>query len=502
MNNEIRSLKLIYFLFLIGLALAVFISWQWNYKRIKSFEVEFAKIEASASYNKDLLYRRWASMHGGVYVPVSEHTPPNPNLLYVNDRDLKASNGKTYTLVNPAYMTRQVHQIAEEQYGVKGHITSLNPIRALNKADDWENRALLFFEKGNNEFSSTDTINGKRYLRYMKAMITEKNCLKCHAQQGYKLGDIRGGISVTVPLDKYEIVSRLQINRATISHLIAFGLIVCLSLWGYFRLLIEMKKRNEIQARLILNESVLQKQNQELLKAKIRAEESDKLKTAFIQNISHEIRTPMNSIIGFSELIENPTLTEDKRHRFVNIIISSTKQLLSIVNNILTISALDKKQEVIETEPVNVNHLLDDLFIFFKQKTDKKGITLTQKTTRTDHESEIITDKTKLTQVISNLLSNAVKFTEKGSVEFGYNLSKGHLEFYVKDTGIGIIKEQQELIFERFRQANLSIGKKFGGSGLGLSISKGFVEMLGGKIWVESQPGVGSTFRFTIPYKK
>ncbi len=196
MTNEIRYLKLVYSLFLIGLTLVVITSWYWNYKRAQTEAVEYAKIEATASYNKDLLYRRWASMHGGVYVPVSETTPPNPNLIYVKDRDIKGSNGITYTLVNPAYMTRQVHEIAEAQYGVKGHITSINPIRPLNKPDPWETLALRSFEGENKEAFTVELSDSVEYLRYMKAMVTETACLKCHAQQGYKVGDIRGGISV------------------------------------------------------------------------------------------------------------------------------------------------------------------------------------------------------------------------------------------------------------------------------------------------------------------
>lgn len=516
MNNEIRYLKNIYSLFLLGLILIISISWYWNYKRVKENVIEFAKIEASASFNKDLLYRRWASMHGGVYVPISETTPPNPSLIYIKNRDIKADNGITYTLVNPAYMTRQVHEIAKIQYGVKGHITSLNPIRTLNKPDPWEAKALHLFEKGEKEFSSIETIDSSEYLRYMRAMVTEESCLKCHAHQGYKIGDIRGGISVSVPMEKYNDICKAEVNISSVSHLIIFLISFSLSLWAYRRLLKEMHIRNEIQQKLKQSEATLQKQNNEyallneeykkqnteLITAKNLAEESDKLKTAFIQNISHEIRTPMNSIIGFSELIEDPALPIEKRHRFVDIIINSTRQLLAIVNNILTISALDKKQETVENDRIFLNSLLDDLLIVFNQKAVKNNTVLKKTEGLPLEDSEIITDQTKLTQILTNLISNALKFAPQGIIEFGYTVKDNELEFFVKDNGIGIKKEHQTLIFERFRQADINIGKKYGGNGLGLSISKGFVEMMGGKMWVESAFGKGATFKFTLPYKK
>jgi signal transduction histidine kinase len=210
----------------------------------------------------------------------------------------------------------------------------------------------------------------------------------------------------------------------------------------------------------------------------------------------------MNSIIGFSELIEDPDLPVEKRHRFVDIITNSTRQLLSIVNNILTISSLDKKQEIITNDSIFLNNLLDDLLIVFNQKALNNKTQLIKTINSALDNSAIITDKTKLTQILTNLISNALKFTPNGIVEFGYTVIGSELEFFVKDSGIGIKKEHQALIFERFRQADLNISKKYGGNGLGLAISKQFVELLGGKIWVESEFGRGATFKFTLPLRK
>jgi PAS domain S-box-containing protein len=242
------------------------------------------------------------------------------------------------------------------------------------------------------------------------------------------------------------------------------------------------------------------KAEQELIKAKEKAEESDKLKTAFLQNMSHEIRTPLNAITGFSQFLVNPNFSEEKRKEFVSIIQNSSNQLISVVSDILTISFLETKQEKINNEIVNVNSLISELEMIFKQQLCLKKIELKVVKSLTDIESTIFIDRVKLTQIISNLINNADKFTEEGTIEIGYSLKNKELEFYVKDTGIGIKEDQQEKIFERFRQADMSISKKYGGTGLGLAISKGYTELLGGKIWVSSEIGKGSTFSFTIPY--
>jgi PAS domain S-box-containing protein len=239
----------------------------------------------------------------------------------------------------------------------------------------------------------------------------------------------------------------------------------------------------------------------ELIQAKDKAEENDHLKTAFLQNISHEIRTPMNSIIGFSKLLDKPELLEEKRKNYTDIIIHSSEQLLSIVNDVLTISSLETRQEKVNIQKVNINNILRDLLSIFRLQAANQDVSLSVSHSLPDKQSEIDTDKTKIIQILTNLLTNALKFTHEGYIKFGYKVKGKNIEFYVKDSGIGINPELQEIIFDRFRQADLSISTNYGGTGLGLAISKGFVELLGGKIWVESEPGKGSVFYFTLPRK-
>jgi PAS domain S-box-containing protein len=237
----------------------------------------------------------------------------------------------------------------------------------------------------------------------------------------------------------------------------------------------------------------------ELVKAKEKAEESDRLKTSFLQNISHEIRTPLNAIVGFSEFLKDPALIPDKRRHFTDIIIKSSYQLLSIISDIISIATLEAGQEKINTKELNINVLCRLIYEQFNSLAQGQNNTLLYKTTIADNEALIISDETKLTQILSNLVGNALKFTKQGNIEFGYKIKDNFLEFYTRDTGIGIASDMHEEIFKRFRQVEINANQHFGGSGLGLSISKAYVELLGGKIWLTSEPGKGSVFYFTIP---
>lgn len=238
----------------------------------------------------------------------------------------------------------------------------------------------------------------------------------------------------------------------------------------------------------------------ELLKAKERAEESDRLKSAFLANMSHEIRTPMNGIIGFSELMKEPVLTEENRTRFANIIINSSKQLLGIVSDILDISRIETGQMELHEENVNLTEILNETHEFHLLNAQEKGLELNLEMNESSAIPKVCIDPHKLKQILDNLISNAIKFTNAGHITIGYTLKGEFLEFYVKDTGIGIEASEQKSIFNRFQQANRTIAKNFGGNGLGLAICNSLCQLLGGKIWLTSEPGKGTTFYFQLPY--
>jgi len=196
----------------------------WNIHDERRDTLRMVYTEALSSFNKDLIYRRWVAGHGGVYVPATDKTPPNPYLSHIKERDISTPSGRALTLVNPAYMTRQIYVMAEKQYGVRGHITSLNPIRHENAPDPWEAKALQAFVNGRTEVTETIDMNGEPYFRFMRPMITEEGCLKCHAIQGYKLGDIRGGISVSLPMKKYYIDRNHRIRNVGAGHFLLWML--------------------------------------------------------------------------------------------------------------------------------------------------------------------------------------------------------------------------------------------------------------------------------------
>ena len=510
MRKEIPYIKFLFYFLLASLTLIITASLFWNISNQYKTALDYSAIEGDASFNKDLLYRRWAASHGGVYVQVSESTPPNP-YLNIKDRDIVTTSGMKLTLMNPAYITRQAFEMEQLQSGVNGHLTSLNPIRPENKPDKWETRALVKFKDGVSEFREVVKKDGKEYMRYMSPVLVEKGCLRCHGKQGYKLGELRGGISVSVPLEKYYKVADQNVKNLLVSHVSIYLVLLAFSIFGYKRVIKEVvdslmmqKKVEESEARLKLrNEETekanlgLREANEQLKAAKQNAVESDRLKTAFLQNMSHEIRTPLNAICGFASMLNMSEVDEESSRNYVSIIQNSSDQLLSIVSDVLTISSLETKQIHTIVEKVNVNDLLKGMYDVFHLKVLSGDVELNVHLPHKDKAVVLNTDKTKLTQVITNLISNAIKFTHKGSIDFGYDMNDGIYTFYVRDTGMGIHPNMKQKVFERFAQADAS--RKRGGNGLGLSISKGFVELLGGKIWVESELGVGTSFYFTIP---
>jgi len=248
-----------------------------------------------------------------------------------------------------------------------------------------------------------------------------------------------------------------------------------------------------------------EKRAAELILAKERAEESDRLRSAFLNNLSHEIRTPMNGILGFVELLKGSNFTGDDQKEYLKIFEESGNRMLNIIENIIRISKIASKQPELNISKTNINEQIKEIHSLFKTEVEQKGMEISFRNSLSERRSIIFTDHKKINTIITNLLQNAIKFTEKGHIDFGYVKKREFLEFFVKDTGIGISKEHQKVIFERFRQVNESLSRNYEGAGLGLSISKAYVEMLGGKIWVKSGSksvnGVkGSEFYFTIPY--
>ncbi|NCC24949.1 MAG: DUF3365 domain-containing protein [Deltaproteobacteria bacterium] len=230
-----RSRDIMFLLGALAWVLTLAISLAWNLVQTDRSMIAFARSNARAAFAKDLVYRRWASMHGGLYVQPSEATPPNPYLSHIPDRDLTATDGRRLTLINPAYMTRQVHELGDAKLGLLGHITSLDPIRPENGPDEWEAKALRSLADGAWEVTKVADLNGEPHFRFMRALMTEESCLKCHGVQGYKVGEIRGGISVSVPLESYMADVAFQYRLLVSAHVL-IGLLGLAGLWMAWRL--------------------------------------------------------------------------------------------------------------------------------------------------------------------------------------------------------------------------------------------------------------------------
>ncbi len=261
---------------------------------------------------------------------------------------------------------------------------------------------------------------------------------------------------------------------------------------------------NGIPAAQVIFRDISERKKMEklLIEAKIKAEESDKLKTSFLENLSHEIRTPLNGIIGFTNLLKLKTANESDQEKYLQLIEDSGLHLLNIINDLIDISKIEAGQIDIQKEKFNLNLLMDELFVFFNDSSryKKHPVTLGLVKALPDDESFIHTDPLRLKQILINLLGNSFKYTNEGRIDFGYEPeNKNSVRFFVKDTGIGIPDSAQNIIFNRFRQVDESSTRKYEGSGLGLSICEGLVRAMNGKIWFTSRLGQGSEFFFSIP---
>ncbi len=288
--------------------------------------------------------------------------------------------------------------------------------------------------------------------------------------------------------NSYIINKKLEIARNTLDH--------------------KVKERTQ---ELYENNILLQKEinerkkyERELKKETKKAQEADRLKSVFLANMSHEIRTPLNGIMGFSELLINPNLKQDKKERYIDIVKSNGQQLLKIIDDILDISMIESNQLKVNLVECRVRHIyLEtlDFFANYKKTIGKNQIKLFGNKEKINDELKFITDPSRLQQVINNLMKNAFKFTNKGHVKFGYDVKKDNVVFFIEDTGIGIEKEKANAIFERFRQGEENMNRSYTGTGLGLAISKGIIDMLRGKIWIDTLYKEGSRFCFSLPLR-
>jgi len=460
----------------------------YNFYLINNLTLAQVHAKAYESFNKDQSFRYWGAMHGGVYVPVTQETPPNQYLTNVKERDLTTPQGTKLTLMNPAYMIRQLNESFRTLYEVQGHITSLNPLRPENGPDQWEAAALHAFEKGVHEIYEVVQEGDASYARLMRPMLVTAQCLKCHEHQGYKIHDIRGGVSVKVPMAPFLAAKNSLMLRSGSIFILLWTFGVILSLF-VSRLLAGNLRALELMA-------------QTLERAKATAEAANSAKSVFLANMSHEIRTPLNGITSMLQLFRTTPMDEEQKE-YAKAAIESSERLTRLLSDILDISMAETGVITLRHEPFSLEEVCKLTHKLFQASMDKTKINL-EFTCGPGLPESVLGDSVRLQQILINLVGNAIKFTESGRILAEISalspLSAGtcRILFSISDTGCGIADEKLESLFEPFSQMDEGYNRSYQGAGLGLSICKRLVELMGGSLVVCSVTGQGTTVHFSL----
>lgn len=578
------------------LIIGTFFLWQRSGER--EHTLALAKKEARANFDKDQAFRFWATRHGGVYVPANERTPPNPHLAHIPERDIVTPHGRQLTLMNPAYMLRQMMGEYDELYGVKGRITSLKPLNPRNAPDDWERSALVAFERGAGEIFEVTEIEDQPYLRLMRPMPTKAGCLKCHAHQGYKVGDIRGGVGVAVPLREYLALEANILQKMMLTH----GGVWILGLAGIW--VVSVRGGRRIRAHAVAEEAMRESEarfravfdnaadgifvhdsggrfvdanrraceslgytREELLgmsvsdidmawslergmdawselpddapaalgdgihrrkdgtsfpvdvrasrmrhggrdlivavahdmtehnEARAALERSNEELQQFAYVASHDLQEPLRTITTYVQLLEHRyegKLDQDA-YDFIGFAADAAKRMRNLIQDLLSYSRIETQAGALV--PVQINEILDEALSNLKGLADEAEA----KVRRTEL-PKVVGDGRQLVSLFQNLIGNAIKYRapdRRPTISIGAQRVDGIWMFHVRDNGIGIEPQYADRVFKVFQRLHTQAHTE--GTGIGLAVARRIVSRHGGRIWLESEPGKGSVFFFTLP---
>jgi len=470
------------FFIISGVILLLF---SWNIYNEIAHKKKSVLEHAKNSFIKDLMFRKWFSNHGGVYVFPTQKTPPNPYLSHVKNRDLFTTDGHSLTLMNPAYALRQLMNDYEGMYGAKGHITSLNLLNPKSKATPWETKVLKMFEKENriefHEFLETDN---KEYLYYMKALITKQSCLKCHAHQGYEVGDIRGGISITIPMQKYND----DTNHTIKNIIIVFSILYMIAFFGLFYTYKTIKASIKEQEKLY--EENLRKEEIMLVQSRNAA------MGEMISMIAHQWRQPISIIAMWANNIiadvDMDELNERDCKKYSTNIIEQTKHLSDTIDDFRNFFRPDKAKENILLKDV-----MEECLTVITKSLENNNIKV-----KTDYKNstKILIHSRELMQVYINIVKNAKEALVERKIKDAHILiniyeDENNIISEIKDNALGIDTEIMKKIFDPYFTTK---GVK-NGTGLGLYMSKTIVEKhLNGMISAKNIEN-GVCFKITLP---
>ncbi len=434
--------------------------------------------------------RLWTANHGGVYAPVTEVTPPN-EWLVDPERDVTI-NGRAYTKINPSYMTRQVAEMINDGQGITLRLTSRKPIRPGNTPDPWEEAALLRFEGGQSEVLEQVDDHGHPAFRYMARMLVEAPCLKCHAPQGYQLGDVRGGLSVTMPTAEFAAVIGPLRRQTLLVHFLGF-----LVLSGATILFISRLRASwqTLEAAKAEQERIVSERTTALRAANAELHRSNAELENFAYIASHDLQEPLRMIGAYAQLVEKRygSALDDDGREFLNFMGDGSRRMKQMIDDLLAYSRVGRGEPALV--PVSLEDIVDSALINLAAAIKDTQAEIVRPTPL----PVVLGEPPLLTRLLQNLLGNALKYQEPGrvpritiaaqAVPEGWQVS-------VSDNGIGIPVDSRERIFQIFQR--LHTRTAYAGTGIGLAIAKKIVERHGGRIWVEDAKGGGSVFHFTL----